>query len=117
MPSSSRRTTRVAGTWDCGYAKPTERIQYTGSSFAQMLMELLAWVLWPRIRRPRVEGVFPRQAQFASDVPDVVLDRGLLPGASMAVKVLGWARVIQRGPIHVYLMYVLVILLGLLLFG
>jgi len=61
--------------------------------------------------------VFPGAAGFGSDVPDVVLDRGLRPGFTLAERVAGWMRVLQRGPIQVYLLYVLGILVMLLLFA
>jgi hydrogenase-4 component B len=115
--AAANRESRTAGTWDCGYVRPTARMQYTGSSFLQMLVELLGWVLWPKERRPRVRGVFPGAAGFASDVPDVVLDRGLRPGFTLAERAAGRMRVFQRGPIQVYLLYVLAILVLLLLFA
>jgi hypothetical protein len=111
------RPARSAGTWDCGYARPTARMQYTGSSFTQMMIELLAWVVWPRRRAPRITAVFAAPANFASEVPDVVLDRALLPALGSAESSLAWARVIQRGPIQVYILYVLAILILLFLFA
>jgi hypothetical protein len=92
-------------------------MQYSGSSFSQMMVELLAWVLWPRRRPPRIDAVFAARSDFASDVPDVVLDRTLLPAFGSAERLLGWARVLQRGPIQMYLVYVLAILVLLLLFA
>jgi hydrogenase-4 component B len=43
-------------TWACGYVAPTARMQYTASSFAQMMVDLFAWVLRPRVHRPAVSG-------------------------------------------------------------
>jgi hydrogenase-4 component B len=106
-----------AGTWDCGYALPTPRMQYSGSSFSQMIVELLSWIVWPGRKPPRIDGVFPSRSNFASNVGDVVLDRALLPAFSATAWLLGWARIIQRGPIQVYLLYVLGILIMLLLFA
>ena len=111
------RSAREALTWDCGYARPTARMQYSGSSFSQMMVELFAWVLWPRRRPPRIKGVFASPSDFASDVPDVVRDRTLLPAFGSAQWLLGWARVLQRGPIQMYLLYVLAVLVMLLLFA
>ena len=82
-----------------------------------MIVGLLAWVLWPRERQPSVSGPFPREAEFTADVPDVVLDRTLLPALWGAAWLLAWLRKIQGGPIQLYLLYVLAILLALLLFG
>ncbi len=108
---------RAAGTWDCGYARPTARMQYSGSSLSQMMVELLEWVLWPRRKSPKIDQVFAAPTDFESDVPDVVLDRGLLPSFGFAGRTLTWARAIQRGPVQVYLLYVLGILILLLLFA
>jgi len=112
-----RSAPRVSVTWDCGYARPSSRMQYSGSSFSQMLIDLLAWVVWPRIRWPRIAGPFPHPTAFNSEVPDPVLDRGLMPVFSAADSVLSRARVFQRGPVQLYLLYVLGILLLLLILG
>src|SRR5262249_7835739 len=39
-------------TWGCGYLAPTPRMQYTSSSFAQMLVGLFSWALRPRTHSP-----------------------------------------------------------------
>src|SRR5207248_1840506 len=41
------RGASAALTWDCGYATPTARMQYTSSSFAQMLVGIFAFALRP----------------------------------------------------------------------
>ena len=66
-------------TWGCGYLAPTSSMQYTSSSFAQMLVGLFGWVLRPRSHGPANLPMFPRQAEFHSDVPDAVLDEAVLP--------------------------------------
>ena len=45
--------------WDCGYARPTARMQYTASSFADTLVALFGWALRPTEDRPRPRGPFP----------------------------------------------------------
>jgi hydrogenase-4 component B len=113
----SIRPSKGGVTWDCGYARPTARMQYSGSSFSEALVGLLGWVLFPRRRPPRIDGVFPNESAFESEVPDVVLDRGVTPALGGAAWLMSHARVLQRGPIQVYLVYVLVILLVLLVFA
>lgn len=103
-------------TWDCGYARPTSRMQFTGSSFSQVLVEIVGWALCPRTRQPQLAGPFPPPTRFKSEVPDAVLDRALMPAFRSTGSVLGRARILQRGPIQLYLVYVLGILLVLLLF-
>ena len=41
----SRNTVVKSGTWDCGYAAPTVRMQYTASSFAQPIIDLFGFFL------------------------------------------------------------------------
>ena len=105
------------GTWDCGYVQPTPRMQYTAASFAQLLVNLWRWVLVPEVR-PRARGplaVFPASGRFSSSVPDLVLERAILPVLRGTAWTLGWLRLLQRGRVQDYLLYVLVALLTLLL--
>jgi len=102
------RSVKQAVTWDCGYAAPTSRIQYTASSLAQMIVTLFNWVLRPRTHKPHVEGVFPHAAQMHSHVDDAVLDKVLLPFGSRIEKWFGWFRRFQHGMIQQYVLYILI---------
>jgi hydrogenase-4 component B len=102
-------------TWGCGYAAPTSRMQYTSSSFAQMLVGLFAWALRPRVYETRDLPLFPRHAAFHSDVPDVVLDDVVLPAFHWGGWLISWFRVFQQGNIQSYLLYVFLALIALLL--
>ena len=108
------RGVRRQGTWDCGYAQPTARMQYTASSFAQTLVGLFRWVLRPRVHRPEVRGPFPAAAHFESHVEDIVLDGQILPFARVAERWLGRIRVFQQGLTQHYVLYILAAVLGLL---
>ena len=101
-------------TWDCGYAAPSARMQYTSSSFAQMLVGLFRWALWPVEQLPRVRGLFPSQAQFLSHVPDPVLERILWPVVRALYRIFYVFRYLQQGNIQAYLLYMLAILVLLL---
>jgi len=108
-----RAPSTVAGTWDCGYAAPTARIQYTGASFAQMLTESFYWVLRPLERRPRIQGLFPRSAVFRIRTPDVFLDRAVKPSVDFAAWAMSWLRILQAGHLPIYILYVVVTLVAL----
>ncbi len=100
-------------TWDCGYAAPTARMQYTASSFGQMLVDAIAFLLWPVRRLPRVVGLFPRRTRYESALPDPVLDRTLTPAMT---RIGDWAarlRTLQSGHLNLYLLYVVLTLLAL----
>ncbi|MCF7955078.1 MAG: hydrogenase [Phycisphaerae bacterium] len=105
------------GTWDCGYARPTSRIQYTGSSFGQTLVSLFAFILWPKTHWSTVRGIFPDSANFNSIVSDTILDRLILPIFRITGKYLPMLRILQQGRTHLYVLYILVIVIILLIFG
>jgi len=104
-----------SSTWDCGYAAPTARMQYTSSSFAQMLVGCFAWVLRPRVHAPSEQALFSRPTQFRSHVPDIVLDGALRPSFRFGAKITSSFRFLQAGSIHAYLFYIVVFLILLLL--
>jgi hydrogenase-4 component B len=105
----------VTFTWDCGYAAPTARMQYTSSSFAQMLGRLFRRVLLAEVHRPAVESLFPGPgARFESHVPDPVLDRLLLPATRLGQRALKLGRAIQTGHVQMYLVYIVVTVVVLL---
>ena len=107
--------TASSGTWDCGYAAPTARMQYTSSSFAQMLVGCFVWVLRPRVHAPGEQPLFSRATQFRSHVPDIVLDGALRPSFRFGAKITSSFRFLQAGNIHAYLFYIVVFLILLLL--
>lgn len=102
-------------TWGCGYIAPTPRMQYTSSSFAQMLVELFGWVLRPRTCQPKELGLFPSKTNFQSKVPDTVLDEAVLPAFRFGGWLFSWFHVFQQGSIQMYLLYIFLALLVLLL--
>ncbi len=105
------------GTWDCAYARPSSRMQYTESSFAEPLLALFATILRPRRKPARVEGPFPTAASFESDTPDVVLDRGIIPLVARAARWILRLRLLQQGRVQYYILSILIGLLVLLFFG
>jgi hydrogenase-4 component B len=105
---TARRPARPGVTWDCGYAAPSARMQYTASSFAGGLVDLFRWALWTERHGARVTGTFPSPAQLATHLPDPVLDRMLLPAAGWLARASLWLRWLQRGHVHSYVLYILV---------
>jgi hydrogenase-4 component B len=103
-----------AVTWDCGYAAPSATMQYTSSSFAEMLVRLFRSVLRPVVHTARATSLFPRAAAFESNVTEPVLDGVLEPMSRSIASFLSWSRVLQRGSIQAYLFYVFVALVGML---
>jgi hydrogenase-4 component B len=109
-----RRTdTAASPTWGCGYFAPTPRMQYTASSFGQMLVGLFAWALRPYTKQPHDLPLFPAASRFHSDVPDPVLDEAVRPTFRLAAWALSVFRVVQRGSAQAYLLYIVLALIVL----
>jgi hydrogenase-4 component B len=102
-------------TWGCGYVAPTSRMQYTSSSFAQMLVALFGWALRPRTHRPGAFPLFPQKTDFHSEVPDPVLDEAVLPTFRFGAWLFSGLRILQQGNVQIYLLYIFVALVALLL--
>ena len=101
-------------TWDCGYAEPTSRMQYTAGSFAQMIVLLFRGVLRPKGRLPHMTRLFPQATHVHSHVDDAVLDRVLLPGGRRIEEWFAWFHRFQRGLTQHYVLYILLTLLAFL---
>lgn len=102
-------------TWDCGYARPTARMQYTASSYAQGLTDFFALLLQGRSRLLAPRGLFPVEASLETETRDVVLDRGYRPMANGVSWVLSWLGWMQNGQVSVYILYIAVTMVMLLL--
>jgi hypothetical protein len=113
--ATSRAAKRL--TWDCGYAKPTARMQYTASSFGDGIVGLFAAPLRSKAKRSVPRGYFPEEASCESELPDTVLDGLVLPAAAAVDRALPRFRVFQRGQTHLYVLYVLLITIVLIAFG
>jgi hydrogenase-4 component B len=101
-------------TWDCGYIEPTPRMQYTSSSFAEMLTRLNAMFLRPEWHSSKIKGLFPAAAKFSSHVPEVVLEQFYLPLLAKIQSLIAPLRRVQHGQLHLYVLYILVTLVSLL---
>jgi hydrogenase-4 component B len=110
-----RQGATTAPTWGCGYAAPTRRMQYTSSSFAEMIVGLFGWVLRPRTHRPAALPLFPQKGDFHSEVPDTVLDEVVLPTFRSGAWLFSLLRIFQQGNIQIYLLYIFVALIALLI--
>ncbi|MEI6385047.1 MAG: proton-conducting transporter membrane subunit [Spirochaetota bacterium] len=104
-------------TWDCGYAAPTARMQYTASSFAEFPARSLS-ILLPFRREARLpKGALPGPSSFSREAPDPVLDLAVRPLFAFASRQLGRAKILQQGQTQMYLAYVLAVTVVLLVWG
>jgi hypothetical protein len=89
-------------------------MQYTSSSFAQLVVGLFGWALRPKTHPAVIQGLFPSDSEFSTHVDDVVLDRAVLPAAHALAGWQLWFRWLQQGSIQAYLIYILATVIALL---
>jgi len=111
----SRVGPRAVSTWDCGFSRPTARMQYSASSFASTLAGVFRWVLRPIEHRPAIARLFVGRSRFEAHVPDTVQDGILVPASRTLARGMSRARRIQHGRVQGYLLLILATLLVLLL--
>jgi formate hydrogenlyase subunit 3/multisubunit Na+/H+ antiporter MnhD subunit len=110
----SGRRVEESVTWDCGYARPTARIQYTASSFVQPFTTLFRWLLGTQRQLQRPEGFFPAKASLTTETPDLTHEELYRPGflkINWGIAKLRW---MQQGHVQLYVLYIAVTLIVLL---
>lgn len=102
------------GTWDCGYAAPNARMQYTASSYAQPLAEVFHAVLRTTRHYQPPEGLFPCSGALETHTPDWWHERAYRPLAAWLVRGMAWFRRLQPGHVQWHVLYIAITLLLLL---
>lgn len=109
------REEAMTGTWDCGYARPTARMQYTATSFAQPLTHLFRFILGERKLGSVLQGLFPRGARFETHTPDAAREWFFAPAFRAIDRGVAPIRRMQHGRVHGYLLYIAIVLILLLI--
>lgn len=110
-----KRSVARASTWDCGYARPSARMQYTAASFAQPLTDLFQDVLRPKRDVKLPSGFFPENASWETHPEDMAREQMYRPVFNFIERVFAKIRRLQEGRVQVYLLYMAITLLVLLL--
>ncbi|MBR2426665.1 MAG: hypothetical protein IKB16_07985 [Lentisphaeria bacterium] len=108
--------TRRSCTWDCGYAAPDARMEYTGTAFSQPLTDFFHPLLQTKKKVAEPAGEFPVSASYEEKTPD--------PGAVFYLRILRILNYIaekihhfQSGFLHLYILAAALALLFLLLWA
>lgn len=111
------RPVTAGETWGCGFSRPSPRMQYTGSSFAQGFLSWLA----PRAFQPRgrilpPRGVLPAAASARFEMRDPARARLFDPVFRAVGDRASRLRRYQAGRLNLQLLYTVATLLALALF-
>jgi formate hydrogenlyase subunit 3/multisubunit Na+/H+ antiporter MnhD subunit len=113
------RITKTTGpTWGCGYSAGDFRHQYTPTSYAESLREIIQPVVLFKKHYQEIEEteIFPERRSFHTESKDLLEEKTILKSVNFIVQLLPKAGVAQTGVINHYLVYPLLflIIIGLL---
>lgn len=113
----AKKEEKVKPTWDCGYAEPTARMEYTGTAFVQPVVDFFASLLHS-VKKVRMEKkLFPEHAEISIETEDAA-DRTVWNPlfhffGKAAVKI----HRLQSGYLHLYVLIMVLALLAMLIWG
>ncbi|MCK6486514.1 MAG: hypothetical protein HUU22_12780 [Phycisphaerae bacterium] len=108
MPAAA--TDRQA-TWGCGFATPTARMQYSGSSYIWTLAYSFRSLLRPQRHATRPAGCFTAPVGLETQTADAAFEMGFRPMFRFAARGCERLSPLQHGRIQLYLMYIVATLL------
>ncbi len=106
---------RTGPTWDCGFAAPSPRMQYTASSFAAPLTGYFRSLLRTRAEVAAPSGPFPGRASLETESPDFFLEGVFETAILGARRALSGVLRLQNGRVQFYVLYLVATLIGLLI--
>lgn len=124
-----KRSVVMFKTWNCGYqaesslptgqaglpAGEASRIQYTGSSYVQPFLRLVAELVPQKIKLKKEPVLFPKEASLKSQSQDFSERFLIQPSLQVLNKFLNYFSWIQSGQMQQYIIYGLIFLLFLLI--
>lgn len=114
---SRGREERTEGTWDCGYAAPDARMEYTGSAFVQPTVHFFSFLLHSVKKGSRPEKLFPEEASLEVETPDGASRFFWDPLFRLTGRVSDKIRILQSGYLHLYILVMIVALILMLVWG
>jgi len=101
------RSTTLQTTWGCGYAAPTNKIQYTGKSFSKTLSKTFNFIVIERKQYEELKPgeIFPKARKHASHYHDFFEFRIIHVLTNRLIYATNYFKFIQNGRIQSYVLY------------
>lgn len=112
-----QRPAATGVTWDCGYAEPTSRMQYTPSSYAQPLLDPFTPLLNRRLVARIPRALFPKSSALSAGATDLFQKKMFVPFVRSLNRGMDLFRWIQTGRVQIYVLYIIIALIGVILWS
>lgn len=110
-----KRKVAAGPTWDCGYAEPNTRMQYTASSYAQPVVDFFKGILKTQKHGSKIIEYFPGASSFKTETADMfhqTLFSPLFKFIQRSAEKFTW---LQHGRLQFYILYIFFTLIALLI--
>ncbi len=101
-------------TWACGFTALGPRMQYTASSYVQVLMRPFSSFMGTQEYAHLPRGYWPTESSFKTNTPDPLLDGFLIPAVDAGGRSLSWIKRKRRARLQYSLLWASLFLLALL---
>lgn len=101
-------------TWDCGYARPTAKMAYTGTALAQPVLDWATRLLHLKRHGNAAQGLFPKDASVHLHAEDQANRFVWQPVLQLTRKLADKIHHLQNGSLHLYLLVIIIALLAML---
>ncbi len=115
-----RRKITYGASWDCGIPSLTPRMQYSATGFTKPIRMIFKKIYLPRRELKvsyYVKPFFIKAIKYRAEITPFFEKYIYEPVTVLIFKVAGKVRPLQSGSLHLYLLYILVTLILLLIFG
>jgi len=105
-----------SGTWGCGFTQPTVRMQYTGTSYADSIVDFFRPFIRVQKNYSGINKIFPGKTTYSShthDTSEIGLNIFVVRPVLYLLSKLRW---IQHGNIQLYIGYIVLAIVVMLIF-
>ena len=106
---------RKSATWDCGYALPDPRMEYTATSFSRSMVDFFGSLLKPARKISAPQGIFPGKSELDEEIADAGMRNFWQPVFKCGTFLASRIHMLQSGSLHFYLLVLVITLIGMLL--
>lgn len=117
LRKKEQRDKRSVGTWDCGFAKPTARMEYTGTAFVQPTVDFFHGYLNEKKIIKKPEGIFLDHASLTQEREDFAMRVFWKKIFTWIIDAASWVHRFQSGYLHLYILIMILALTAMLVWG
>ncbi len=116
-PAKTAALDKTGPTWDCGYAAPAARMQYTGNSYALPLAKFFHALLGTEHHLRKPDGIFPGKSSESFTTTDFSERCLWRPVFRAVIKLSEKVHHLQSGYLHLYILFMVIAIICMLVWA